>query len=201
MNRPVRIILCLSVFIAAAVCCPGAQGEEKEALFYERLKDNIVQCMLCPRECVITPGKRGYCRVRQNKSGRLYSLSYAQPVAIHIDPIEKKPFFHYLPGSSSYSVATVGCNLNCKFCQNWEISQARPEDVTAAVLSPREIVERARLSGAKSIAFTYTEPTVFFEYMLDIARTAKSRGLRTVMHSNGFINQEPLRSLCRYLCR
>jgi len=176
-----------------------AQTTQPVASFYERLKNNIVRCRLCPRECVISEGKRGYCRVRENRKGILHALSYGQPVAIHIDPIEKKPFFHFLPGSVAFSVATVGCNLNCAFCQNWEISQAKPEDVRPRSILPEELVEQARKSGAQSIAFTYTEPTVFYEYMIDIARLAKASGLRVTMHSNGFINEEPLRRLCKYL--
>jgi pyruvate formate lyase activating enzyme len=176
-----------------------AQPMGKEASFYEKLKNSVVHCQLCPRECVIRDGRRGYCRVRENRKGVLFALSYAQPVAIHVDPIEKKPFFHFLPGSQAFSIATVGCNLNCSFCQNWEISQAKPEDVKAESLSPEQIVAQASKSGAQSIAFTYTEPTVFYEYMLAIAKLARTNGLRVVMHSNGFVNEEPLRQLCKYL--
>jgi pyruvate formate lyase activating enzyme len=171
----------------------------KEASFYEKLKNSLVQCRLCPRECVIQPGKRGYCRVRENRQGTLYSLSYGQPVSIHIDPIEKKPLFHFLPGSKALSLATVGCNLNCGFCQNWEISQARPEDAVSEYLSPEDLVTHAVEAGSPVIAYTYTEPTIFFEYMFETARIAKSRGIKNVMHSNGYINEEPLKELIPYL--
>jgi pyruvate formate lyase activating enzyme len=137
--------------------------------------------------------------VRQNQGGTLYTLVYAKPVAIHIDPIEKKPLFHFLPATTAFSVATTGCNLKCKFCQNWEISQAKPEDVEYTYIEPNELVERAVGSGAPTIAYTYTEPTIFYEYMLETAKLAKLRGLRNMMHSNGYIQEAPLRQLCKYL--
>jgi pyruvate formate lyase activating enzyme len=193
-----------SLLIACLLCIVpfpllNAQQPAKEASFYEKLKNNIVHCQLCPRECVITEGRRGYCRVRENRAGVLYAISYGQPVAVHVDPIEKKPLFHFLPGSQAFSLATVGCNLNCKFCQNWEISQAKPQDVVAESMTPEELVNRAKQSGCMSIAFTYTEPTVFYEYMLDTCKKARAAGLRNTMHSNGYINEAPLRQLCKYL--
>ena len=191
------LIVCFLVLIAFSPLTAGQPGQE--AAFYEKLNNSIVHCLLCPRGCVISDGKRGYCRVRENRKGVLYAISYGQPVAVHIDPIEKKPFFHYLPASEAFSIATVGCNLNCMFCQNWEISQAKPEDVQAESLLPEQLVAQAQQSGAQSIAFTYTEPTVFYEYMLDIAKLARAKGLRVVMHSNGFVNEEPLRRMCQYL--
>ncbi|MFA5100999.1 MAG: AmmeMemoRadiSam system radical SAM enzyme [Candidatus Omnitrophota bacterium] len=187
------------MLLAAPFAQVSAVQPVKEAAFYEKLKNNVVHCLLCPRECVISDGSRGYCRVRENRKGVLYAVSYGQPVAVHIDPIEKKPFFHYLPGSKAYSIATVGCNLDCKFCQNWEISQAKPEDVQVRSMTADEIVDGAKRSGCNSIAFTYTEPTVFYEYMLEIAQKSRAAGLRNVMHSNGFVNEDPLRRLCKYL--
>ena len=183
------------------VCPPGlyAQTVPKEASFYTKLKNKIVQCQLCPRGCVITPGKRGYCRIRENQDGTLVSLSFGKPVSIHVDPIEKKPLFHFLPGKTAFSVATAGCNLNCKFCQNWEISQAKPEDLQSSPLSPEELVAKAKASGAPVIAYTYTEPTIFYEYMLETAKLAHAQGLRNIMHSNGYINEKPLRQLAQYL--
>jgi pyruvate formate lyase activating enzyme len=186
----------LSVLGAQAVC---AAENAREASFYEKLKSSLVKCRLCPRECVIASGKRGYCRVRQNEKGTLFSLSYSRPVAIHIDPIEKKPLFHFLPGADAFSVATIGCNLNCKFCQNWEISQARPEDVAGRKVSPEELIRECKNSGSGIIAYTYTEPTVFYEYMLETAELAHASGIRNVMHSNGYISEAPLRQLARYL--
>lgn len=171
----------------------------KEALFYEKLEGKNVQCRLCPRMCVIPVGKRGFCGVRENHEGRLYTLVYAKPVAIHLDPIEKKPLFHFLPGTSAFSIATVGCNLRCKFCQNWEISQASPEDVRYTGIEPEDLVREVKASGSPTIAYTYTEPTIFYEYMLETAKLARKQGIKNVMHSAGYINEEPLRQLCRYL--
>lgn len=137
--------------------------------------------------------------MRRNQGGKFYTLVYSQAAAIHVDPIEKKPLFHFLPGTTAFSIATVGCNLRCKFCQNWEISQALPEDFEPVTLRPPEIISQARGSGSKTIAYTYTEPTVFYEYMLDVTREAKAEGIKNIMHSAGFINEEPLRNLCKYI--
>jgi len=137
--------------------------------------------------------------VRENRDGILYTLVYSKPCAVHIDPIEKKPLFHVLPGSSAYSIATAGCNLRCKFCQNWQISQALPEDVESYDMAPQEVVDKAKKAGAKAIAYTYTEPTIFYEYMLDTAKIAKKEGILNVMHSAGHINEAPLKELCKYL--
>jgi len=171
----------------------------KEALFYEKSDNQSVQCHLCPRNCLILPGARGFCGVRENIKGILYTLVYAKPVTMHIDPIEKKPLFHFLPGTTAFSVATAGCNLRCKFCQNWEISQARPEDLEYVYLEPQELAAKAKASGARSIAYTYSEPTIFYEYMLETARLARQAGLKNIMHSSGYINEEPLRRLSKYL--
>src|SRR3989338_6436363 len=146
-----------------------------------------VQCTLCPFECFLPEGHRGICNVRQNSGGRLMTLVYAQPVAVHIDPIEKKPVYHLYPGSRSYSIATVGCNLRCAFCQNWEISQAYPEQARGDILEPAAVVNNALATGCRSIAYTYAEPTVFYEYVYDTAQLAKRRGLRNVMVSGGYI--------------
>jgi pyruvate formate lyase activating enzyme len=171
----------------------------KEALYYLKLDHQNVKCVLCPRRCVIAPGKRGFCGVRENQKGELVTLVYAKPCSLHIDPIEKKPLFHVLPGSQAFSLATVGCNLRFKFCQNWQISQASPEDVAADDVLPQALIARVRESGTNVIAYTYTEPTIYYEYMLDIARLARKAGIKNVMHSAGFINEEPLRALAPYL--
>ncbi len=170
-----------------------------EASYYFKLDNKQVNCVLCPRRCVIAEGKRGFCGVRENIGGVLYSLVYAKPCSIHIDPIEKKPLFHVLPGSRAFSLATVGCNLKCKFCQNWQISQASPEDVSVVTLYPEEVIKKVKESGSPVIAYTYTEPTIYYEYMFDIAKLARAAGIKNVMHSAGFINEEPLRKLCPYL--
>ncbi len=199
-----RLILSLSLLFGLIGICfylPHFPAQEplKEAYFYQRLDNQAVQCQLCPRQCVILPGRRGFCGVRENRNGKLFSLVYARPCAVHIDPIEKKPLFHFLPGSSAFSIATAGCNLKCVFCQNWQISQARPEEVKYTYLEPQDIVDRAKQAGSPTIAYTYTEPVIFYEYMFDTAKLAKVQGIRNIMHSNGHINEEPLRQLCRYL--
>ena len=169
------------------------------ASYWESLDGNLVRCGLCPRRCVVPPGGRGYCEVRENRDGVYYTLTYGNPCAVHVDPIEKKPFYHFLPTTAAFSIATAGCNLDCKFCQNWQISQARPEELANYDLPPEELVEAAVRSGSPSIAYTYSEPTIFYEYMLDCAKLAHARGLRNVCHSNGFIEPAPLRELCEYL--
>ena len=159
----------------------------------------LIRCQLCARECLLAEGERGQCRDRIHTGGELKSLVYGRPIAIHTDPIEKKPFYHFLPGRAAYSLATAGCPLRCKFCQNWEISQARPEDYVAAPVPPAEIVAGARREQAPIIAFTYNEPTVFTEYLTDIARAARPLGLRSVLVSCGFMNEAPLAEMCETL--
>jgi len=176
-----------------------AQDKLKEALFYQKLENKVAQCHLCPRICIIPSGKRGFCGVRENRDGILYTLVYAKPVAIHIDPIEKKPLFHFLPATTAFSIATAGCNLRCKFCQNWEISQRKPEEVEYTYLEPADLLKKVKASGSPTIAYTYTEPTIFYEYMLETAKLAKAQGIKNIMHSCGYINEEPLRELAKYL--
>lgn len=156
-----------------------------------------VQCNLCPHRCIIADGKRGTCRVRENRGGRLYSMVYGNPCAVHVDPIEKKPFYHFLPTAAAFSLATAGCNLRCLYCQNWTISQFPPEETDNADLPPEAIVRAALQSNAPVIAYTYSEPTVFYEYLLAIARLARQAGLYNVVISAGFINAEPLQELCK----
>lgn len=173
----------------------------KEAMFYEKLKDNIVQCKLCPHFCTIKEDERGKCGVRENIKGKLYSLVYAKPCSTAIDPIEKKPFFHFMPGTYSYSIATVGCNLSCKFCQNWQISQQpKPKNpIIGQTLTPKQIVEEAIANGCNSISYTYTEPTIFFEYAYETAKLAKKQGLKNNFVTNGFINKEPINKISEVL--
>ena len=167
--------------------------------YFTPLEGGEIRCELCPHRCRVAKGKRGICRVRENRDGKYYSLVYGNPCAVHPDPIEKKPFFHVLPGTISYSLATVGCNFQCKFCQNWEISQASPEDVYSKEFSPEIVVREAKAIRAHSVAYTYVEPTIFYEYMLDISTLVKKSGLLNVYHSNGFINPDPLKNLCKVL--
>jgi pyruvate formate lyase activating enzyme len=162
-------------------------------------ESKVVKCLLCAQGCVIKAGERGKCRARMNVNGELRSLVYGRPVSIHVDPIEKKPFYHYLPGSAAYSLATAGCPLKCKFCQNWEISQAAPEDIRVQRRSPSWIALSAATRQAPVIAFTYNEPTVFTEYLVDIAREAKKLDLRSVLISCGFMNEAPLADMCKVL--
>ncbi len=172
----------------------------KEALFYQKLENKIVQCKLCPRQCVIPNGKRGFCGVRENRDGILYTMVYAKPVTITLDdPIEKKPLFHFLPSTFTFSLATAGCNLKCKFCQNWEISQRRPEELDYIYLEPADLVKKLQASGRPTIAYTYSEPTIFYEYMLETAKLARAQGFKNIMHSSGYINEAPLRQLAKYL--
>jgi pyruvate formate lyase activating enzyme len=180
---------------------PAKKGLIKTKLspYFTPLEGGDIQCELCPHRCRVPKGKRGICRVRENRDGKYYSLVYGNPCAIHLDPIEKKPLFHVLPGTSSFSLATAGCNFQCKFCQNWEISQAFPEDVYSYDVPPEIIVKKAKEMGAHSIAYTYVEPMIFYEYMLDIGYLVKKAGLLNVTHSNGFINPAPLRNLCKVL--
>ena len=158
-----------------------------------------VQCELCPNGCVLEEGRRSKCRTRMNKDGSLYSLVYGKPCAVHIDPIEKKPFFHFLPGTTAFSIATAGCVLSCKFCQNWQISQASPEDTDTHDMPPDKVVRQAIAHKCRSVTYTYTEPTVFYEYMYDTAVIAKKQGIKNTMHSCGYINEKPLRHLSKYL--
>jgi pyruvate formate lyase activating enzyme len=201
MNRLFLSVTLLLALLGACVFLPNITAEPslKEALFYDKLDNNAVQCQLCPRRCALPDGARGFCRARQNFGGKLYTLVYAKPVSLHIDPIEKKPLFHFLPATSAFSIATAGCNLRCKFCQNWEISQSAPEELQYSYLEPQELVEKVKASGSPTIAYTYSEPTVFYEYMLDTARIARKEGMRNVMHSSGYINEEPLRQLAKEL--
>ncbi len=171
----------------------------QKALYYEKLQNKKVKCLLCPRGCIVAQGTRGFCRVRENRNGDYYTLVHSNPCAVHIDPIEKKPLFHFLPGTTALSLATAGCNFTCKNCQNWDISQAKPDDTMNFDTSPEQMVNLALEYDTPTIAYTYTEPTVFFEYMRETAQFAKKKGVMNIYHSNGYINQEPLLELTPYL--
>lgn len=168
----------------------------KEALYYKKHKEGV-RCCLCPHNCIIPEGKRGNCCVRENTGSKLYSLVYGKACSLAIDPIEKKPLYHFLPGHSSFSMATVGCNLHCLHCQNSAISQSK--SIVGKEVAPEEIVKLAIAEGCKSISYTYTEPTVYYEYALETAKIARKQGIKNVMVSNGFINEKPLKEFCRYL--
>lgn len=167
--------------------------------FYYTTHGNAVQCEVCPNRCFLHPGDRSICRSKVNIGGKLYSLAYGNPCSVHVDPIEKKPLNHFYPGSPIFSLATTGCNFRCLNCQNWEISQKKPEEVEHGELFPEEVVAEAKRRGVPSIAFTYSEPITYYEYMCDTVRLAKEAGIRNVWVSNGYINREPLVRLCKYL--
>lgn len=166
------------------------------ASYQEMLPDKAVRCLLCPHQCLLQEGKLGICLTRLNRDGNLYSLAYGNPCSVSVDPIEKKPLFHFFPGTKIYSLATAGCNFRCLNCQNWQISQASPQSAGHYDLLPEDLIKEALRHGTNSIAFTYTEPTVFYEYMYDTAMAAHEKGLKTVLISNGFINEKPLLDLC-----
>jgi pyruvate formate lyase activating enzyme len=169
-----------------------------EALLYHPLENGVVRCALCAHRCKISPGHRGICQVRENRDGQLVSLVYGKLVAQHVDPIEKKPLFHLLPGSRTYSIATVGCNFKCRFCQNADIAQM-PSDHQGAIVgnpvTPDAVVAQAKANACASIAYTYTEPTVYFEFAYDVARKAKAAGLRNIFVTNGYMTEEALAML------
>ncbi len=173
----------------------------KEAYLYEKLPQGKVRCHLCHHYCVIADGKRGLCYVRENRGGTLYSLTYERPISANVDPIEKKPLFHFLPGSSAFSIATVGCNFRCLHCQNHDISQMPIEEgrISGDKVSCEEIVSLALKYKSASIAYTYTEPTIFFEYAYDTAKIAQKKGIKNNFVTNGFMTSEALEMIAPYL--
>ncbi len=188
------------------------QTELKEAKFYQKLDSGKVRCNLCPHQCLIYPGRVGICYVRQNRQGKLYALSYGRISAAHLDPIEKKPLYHFHPGSLIYSISTVGCSLGCPFCQNWQLAHPRdsylrqePSSVIERItqpLSPQQAVSMAesyRNQGNIGIAYTYNEPLIWYEYLLDTAKLAHSRQLKNILVTNGYIDFEPLEELLPYI--
>jgi pyruvate formate lyase activating enzyme len=173
----------------------------KKAMLWEKAEDNRVICGLCAHRCAIDDGDFGFCGMRKNKAGELYTFAYGNVIASHVDPIEKKPLYHFLPGTYAYSVATIGCNFRCSFCQNWNISQvsAKNEDMEGYEMKPEEIVREAEKRGCRSISYTYTEPTVFFEYALDTARIARDRGISNSFVTNGYMTAEAVEEIRPYL--
>ncbi|ABW68235.1 AmmeMemoRadiSam system radical SAM enzyme [Desulfosudis oleivorans] len=167
-----------------------------EAFDYVKHADRSVTCAICPHECRLLPGDRGLCRSRVNIDGVLYSLVYGNPCSINVDPVEKKPLFHFLPRTTAFSIAGAGCNFRCLNCQNWEISQATPETLRHYELFPDGVVQSAGQAGAASIAYTYSEAVTFFEYMYDTARLARQQGIKSLLISNGYISKNPLSALC-----
>ncbi|MFP4081176.1 MAG: AmmeMemoRadiSam system radical SAM enzyme [Candidatus Aminicenantes bacterium] len=172
-----------------------ANLSQVEARYYKKLPHREIKCELCPRFCKLGDKERGYCGVRENKGGTYYTLVYGKACTVHVDPIEKKPFFHFLPQSNALSLATAGCNVNCKFCQNWEISQVRPEQVRHYDFPPQRVAESARQNHCPVIAYTYTEPIIFYEYMYDSSVEARKKSIKNVVVTGGHTNPEPLRDL------
>jgi len=170
-----------------------------EARYYRQLDDDWVQCQVCFRGCTVPEGGRGFCRNKVNLGGRYYTLVYGRPSALQIDPIEKEPSFHMLPGATIFCTGTASCNNRCKFCHNWHLSQRSFEEIDHTLLSPQETVELAGQRGCHAVSFTYNEPTVFYEHMFDVAQAAKEAGLRALFHTNGGMNEEPLAALLEYM--
>ena len=177
----------------------ASEKKEKEAMFYEKLGNNLVKCQLCPHKCILPDGIRGLCKVRLNKGGTLYTLIFGKPCTVTLDIIEKAPFYHFLPGSKRLCVATAGCNMKCLYCQNWQISQSYPEDITSLDYPPKKLVETAKKLNLKILCFTYSEPVIFYEYMYESSKLAQRNNIKTAMVSNGFINPEPLKKLLPYM--
>ncbi len=171
----------------------------KEAMYYKALNDGKVKCELCPHQCEILSGKRGICRVRENREGILFSLNYNRLIAAHVDPIEKKPLFHFYPGSQSYSIAAIGCNFHCLHCQNWTISQVKGDVIKGEKVSPERVVQNALASDCLSISYTYTEPTIYYETAYDISCLAHEKRLKNIFVTNGYISSEALNHIAPYL--
>jgi pyruvate formate lyase activating enzyme len=172
---------------------------KKEAMFYKKMKNGKVQCQLCPHFCVIDDSGWGKCRVRENVSGKLYAMSYEEPASSSVDHIEKKPLFHFLPGTNSYSIGMMGCNLGCSFCQNWALSQSHAGEKFVLRTPANTVVKKAKKYKCPSISYTYSEPLVSYEYVSEIMKEAKEQGIKNVIVSNGFINPGPLKKIVKYI--
>lgn len=193
-----------SLAVAAGVIAPlSLQGmkpapKERLAMFQEDSARGVI-CRICPNECNPKEGELSDCRNRVVRKSKLYTMAYGNPCAVNIDPVEKKPLYHFLPGSTAFSIATAGCNLACLNCQNWTISQTSPDKTRNFDMPPEDVVANAISGNCRSIAYTYTEPVTFYEYVYETSRAARAAGIKNIMHSNGYINREPLRELCRYI--
>jgi len=176
----------------------STQGADREASHY-MLTPRGIKCLICPNECTLKEGELSVCHNRIAREGKLYTLAYGNPCAVHIDPVEKKPLLHFYPASLSFSLATAGCNFACLNCQNWEISQTSPTKTRNYQASPEQLVTQAIRESCRSISYTYSEPITFFEYMYDTAEIAKDKGIKNIMVSNGYINKDPLLDLCKVI--
>jgi len=193
-----------SLAVAAGFIAPAGSAAlipstgERLAMYQEQSARGVV-CLICPNECTLKDGELSDCRNRIARRSKLYTMAYGNPCAANIDPIEKKPLYHFLPGTSAFSIATAGCNLACLNCQNWTISQTSPDKTRNYDMPPEDVVRRASAGGCRSIAYTYSEPVTFYEYVLDTSKIAHEEGIRNIMVSNGYINKEPLRQLCKHI--
>jgi pyruvate formate lyase activating enzyme len=196
-----RTVLKIAAAYAGGMACPACAAPPagtREALFWHSA-DGAVICELCPHGCMLREGATGRCRVRRNDGDRLVTLGYANPCAVHVDPIEKKPLYHVVPGARAFSIAVAGCNFRCKNCQNHTISQVSPLDTRTTHLPPEKVVDRAVKAGCTTVAYTYSEPIVWYEYMYDTAKLARAAGLRNLMITCGYINREPLARLAEFM--
>lgn len=171
----------------------------KEVMFYKKLDEKRIECEICSTKCRIADLERGYCENKENRRGIYYTLVHSRACAVHADPIEKKPFYHFMPGSKAFSIATAGCNIECKYCQNWQIAQFRPEQVHNYYLSPEDVVRLAKREGCRTIAYTYSEPVVFYGYMYDTAKAGQKEGIGSVIALNGYILEKHLLELCQHV--
>ena len=193
-----------SLAVAAGMVSPLPLGAMKPApgdrlAMFQELGARGVVCMICPNECVLQEGELSDCRNRIVRKSKLYTMAFGNPCAANTDPVEKKPLYHFLPGSSAFSIATAGCNFACLNCQNWTISQTSPDKTKNFDMPPENVVERAISDGCRSVAYTYSEPVTFYEYVLETSKLARQEGLKNIMVSNGYIKELPLRQLCRYI--
>jgi pyruvate formate lyase activating enzyme len=186
----------LSAFSNSPV--PGRENTHREAMFYSPTAKGM-KCKICPNNCTIREGEYGDCRTRLHEHGKLYTIAWGNPCAVHVDPIEKKPLYHFLPQSNAFSIATAGCNLACLNCQNWDISQASPLDTRNHDLPPEMVIENCKYYDCKSIAYTYSDPVAFYEYTYDTSRIARVEGIKNILISAGYINPEPLREIAKYI--
>jgi pyruvate formate lyase activating enzyme len=206
-NISKREFLKKSLFLSAGLFClpcrafpagsvPAGDDIYKRVAMYQEETARGIMCRICPNECVLKEGELSKCNNRKVHNSKLYTLAFGNPCAVNVDPIEKKPLYHVMPGSRAYSIATAGCNLVCLNCQNWTISQTSPDKTRNFSLSPEEVIEECKASGCRSIAYTYSEPVTFYEYVFETATLAKKAGIINVIKSNGYINPEPLKKLC-----
>ncbi|RKY37308.1 MAG: AmmeMemoRadiSam system radical SAM enzyme [Candidatus Omnitrophota bacterium] len=187
----------LTEMIKNTVTSPQTQNDLFEALYYKQLDGDRVQCMLCPKQCIISKNNTGFCGVRKNISGKLYSLNYYGTTGIALDPVEKKPLYHFHSGEMVVSLGSCGCNFSCKFCQNWQISQNMR--INLQRITPQQLIAQTKVLGCFGIAYTYNEPFIWYEFVLCAAKLAKNNGLENIMVTNGYINQQPLKEILPYL--